>query len=119
MEGKETTMKRLSNLFTLTGRGRTETHQPERMSQPTLNRTGLRRRLVSLVCAASAMLGLASLLPLPAAAQWTVGSVVWTPSAPKKHPDYNGDGLADLAIGAPGERIGGGQGAVHVAFGSS
>src|SRR5262249_38391980 len=72
----------------------------------------------------SVLLSFLSLPWIPAAAQnhWgvifgSIRGIIWHPSVPKKHPDFNGDGLADLAIGAPTVLNGGG--AVYVAYGSS
>lgn len=92
-------------------------NRQNRVSEATSHKSH-RRRLATFVCAVSAMLGMASLLSLPAAAQKDRG--IRPPRIPKKHPDFNGDGIADLAVGAPGERIAGSgfhRGAVHVVYG--
>jgi hypothetical protein len=66
----------------------------------------------------------ALLLAWPLAA--ATGGSQTTPAAqtaePRVRADFNGDGAADLAIGAPGESLGSGQGSagvVHVLYGSA
>ena len=58
----------------------------------------------------SKLLSLAFLLACPAAA-----------GAAQVHGDFNGDGIADLAIGVPNEDLGtiGDAGAVHVLYGTA
>lgn len=81
---------------------------------------GRRAALLSLALAAGAVApaGSSALADLGGSPPPAVGPRASAASAPS---DFNGDGKPDLAIGAPGERVGAkvGAGAVYVLYGSS
>ena len=63
--------------------------------------------------------GLASLLAVPVAV--VIAPQIASASVPEVHPDFDGDGYADLPIPAPGEDLAGAgnAGVVHVLYGSA
>ncbi|GGY11898.1 FG-GAP-like repeat-containing protein [Streptomyces djakartensis] len=81
------------------------------------HRRSPRRRLV----VATGVALVAGALTIPGAVAVTSATTATTPSAKRLHDDFNGDGYADLAIGAPGTTVNGQRsaGAVSVLYGSS